>query len=253
LFSPLINNLRSGFLPLFVGMMAWEIGGRVLQYGFLPPFSNVVRAAVDLILTGQIVNHLASSLVSLWVGYGLAAGLGIGLGLLMGRYRKIEDIFDPYISAFLAVPKIALVPVLFALFGLSRNVQIAVVFLSAFFIIVITTMSALRTVDAGYVDMARVFGATERQLFWKIFLPGAMPLTMAGLRLGIGRAVRGMINGEMYIAIFGLGGLLRTYGNRFDAEKVFAILLIVIVVALICSAIVQAIGRYLTRWMEPAT
>jgi NitT/TauT family transport system permease protein len=234
-------------------MMAWEIGGRVLQYGFLPPFSNVVRAAVDLILTGQIVNHLASSLVSLWVGYGLAAGLGIGLGLLMGRYRKIEDIFDPYISAFLAVPKIALVPVLFALFGLSRNVQIAVVFLSAFFIIVITTMSALRTVDAGYVDMARVFGATERQLFWKIFLPGAMPLTMAGLRLGIGRAVRGMINGEMYIAIFGLGGLLRTYGNRFDAEKVFAILLIVIVVALICSAIVQAIGRYLTRWMEPAT
>jgi NitT/TauT family transport system permease protein len=203
-----------------------------------------------MIVSGQILGYLAASLVGLVVGYGLAAACGVTLGLLMGRYRKVEYLFDLYLNAFLATPKIVFVPVLFALFGVSRTVQIAVVFLSAFFIIVVNTMSAIRTVDATYVEMARSFGAKERQLFLKILLPGALPLTMAGLRLGMGRAVKGMINGEMFIAIFGLGALLRTYSSRFDAEKVFAILLVVIVVALTCSSVVQAVERRLTRWTE---
>lgn len=239
---------RSTIFPLVVGVLAWEIAGRSLQYNFLPPFSNVLRASAYLIASGQILGYLAASLVGLAAGYGLAVLCGVTLGLLMGRYRKIEYVLDPYINAFLAAPKIVFVPVLFSLFGVSRAVQIAIVFLSAFFIIVINTISAIRSVDATYVEMARSFGASERQLFWKVFLPGSLPLTMAGLRLGMGRAVKGMINGEMFIALFGLGALLRTYGNRFDAEKVFAILLVVIAVALVCSSMVQAIERRVTQW-----
>ena len=224
--------------------------GRVWQISFLPPFSNVVGAAVGLIASGQILGNLATSLLGLFAGYALAAVCGVGLGVLMGRYRKVEHLFDVYINAFLAAPKIAFIPVLFALFGVSRTVQVAVVFLSAFFIIVINTMSAIRSVDTTYIEMARSFGAREHQLFWQVLIPGAVPLTMAGLRLGMGRAVKGMINGEMFIAVFGLGGLLRTYGSRFDAEKVFAILLVVIAVALVCSALVEAAERRLTYWME---
>ena len=241
---------RATVLALSAGMLGWEITGRLLHYSFLPPFSNVVLAAAQLIASGQILGYLAASLVGLFTGYVLAAVGGVGLGVLMGRYRRVEYAFDLYISAMLATPKIALVPVLFAIFGVNRSVQVVVIFLSSFFIIVVNTMSAIRTVDATHIDMARSFGASERQLFQKILFPGAMPLMLAGLRLGMGRAVRGMINGEMYIALFGLGALLRTYGNRFDAEKVFAILLIIILVALACTSIVQAIGRHFTKWME---
>jgi NitT/TauT family transport system permease protein len=248
-----IAATRSTVFALLVGVGVWELVGRLWQINFLPPFSSVLRASVSMIVSGQILGYLAASLVGLVVGYGLAAACGVTLGLLMGRYRKVEYLFDLYLNAFLAAPKIVFVPVLFALFGVSRTVQIAVVFLSAFFIIVVNTMSAIRTVDATYVEMARSFGAKERQLFLKILLPGALPLTMAGLRLGMGRAVKGMINGEMFIAIFGLGALLRTYSSRFDAEKVFAILLVVIVVALVCTSAVQYVERRVTRWMEPTT
>ena len=246
-----ISTARPTLFALAVGMVAWEIVGRVWQISFLPPFSNVLKAAADLTASGQILGNLAASLVGLFTGYALAAVLGVGLGVLMGRYRKVEHLFDLYINAFFAAPHIAFIPVLFALFGVSRSVQVAVVFMSAFFIIVINTMSAIRSVDTTYIEMAQSFGAREHQLFWQVLIPGAVPLTMAGLRLGMGRAVKGMINGEMFIAVFGLGGLLRTYGSRFDAEKVFAILLVVIAVALVCSAFVEAVERRLTTWMEP--
>jgi len=241
---------RATLFALLAGMGLWEIAGRLLHYGFLPPFSNVVGTAAQLITNGQIQGYLAASLGALVTGYTIAGVCGVGLGVLMGRYRRVEYALDLYINAMLATPKIALVPVVFAIFGASRTVQVVVIFLSAFFIIVVNTMSAIRMVDATHVEMARSFGANERQLFTQVLLPGALPLILAGLRLGMGRAVRGMINGEMYIALFGLGALLRTYGNRFDAEKVFAILLIVIIVALACTSLVQIVERRLTRWME---
>jgi NitT/TauT family transport system permease protein len=245
-------SARSTVFVLLIGACAWELIGRLWRIPFLPPFSSVLRAAAGLIADGQILGYLAASIIALLLGYGLAVVAGVTLGLLMGRYRKVEYALDLYINALLATPKIALVPVLFALFGISHSVQVAIVFLSAFFVIVVNTMSAIRNVDASYVEMARSFGASERQLFAKVLLPGSLPLTMAGLRLGMGRAVKGMINGEMLIAVFGLGGLLSTYGSRFDAERVFAILLIVVTVALVCSFVVQSIERRVTRWTEPS-
>jgi NitT/TauT family transport system permease protein len=245
-------SARPALLALLMGACIWEAVGRLWQIPFLPPFSHVLSAAAGLIASGEVLGYLAASMVALISGYGLAVVAGVALGLLMGRYRKVEHVLDPYISAMLATPKILLVPVLFALFGVSRTVQVAVVFLSAFFVIVVNTMSGIRNVDASTVEMARSFGASERQLFTKVLLPGSLPLTMAGLRLGMGRGVKGMINAEMFIVVFGLGGLLRTYGSRFDAQKVFAILLIVVVVALACTYVVQSIERHVTRWMDPS-
>lgn len=241
---------RPTLLALLMGGCAWELVGRLWRIPFLPPLSSVLRAATELIISGQILGYLATSIVGLLLGYALAVVAGVALGLLMGRFRRVEYALDLYINALLATPKIVLVPVLFALFGVSRSVQVAIVFLSAFFIIVINTTSAIRTVDASHLEMARSFGASERQVFTKVLLPGALPLTMAGLRLGMGRAVKGMIKGEMFIVVFGLGGLLRTYMGRFDAEKVFAILLVVVGIALACSALVQSLERRVTRWME---
>jgi ABC-type nitrate/sulfonate/bicarbonate transport system permease component len=245
-------SARPAMLALLIGACAWEVMGRLWQIPFLPPFTHVLRTAAGLITGGEVLGYLAASMAALLAGYGLAVASGVTLGLLMGRYRKVEYALDPYVNAMLAAPKIALVPVLFALFGLSRTVQVAVVFLSAFFVIVVNTMSAIRHVDASTVEMARSFGASERQLFTKVLLPGSLPLTMAGLRLGMGRAVKGMINAEMFIVVFGLGGLLSAYGSRFDAEGVFAVLLLVVSVALLCSFVVQSIERRATRWMDPS-
>jgi ABC-type nitrate/sulfonate/bicarbonate transport system permease component len=256
LWAPLRTRVTEqwpGILSLAFGLVAWEVAGHWMQFSFLPPVSSVLVRAVELIVTGQILGALTASLLSLLVGYVMAVIIGVVLGLLMGRYRTVEYLFDPYINAIMGAPKLALVPILYALFGLSRMVQIAIVFLSAFFVIVINAMRGMQTVDSSYVEMARAFGAREDQVFWKILLPASLPLTMAGVRVAMGRAVKGMVRGEMVITLFGLGALLRKFGSRFDAVSVFAVLLVVIAVALVCSFIVGRIEKRLLRWTEPAS
>ncbi len=244
-------QLGPTFISLLIGLLVWEAVGQWARFRFLPPFSNVLRAAIELALTGNILVYLAMSITSLFAGYALAVIGGVLLGTLMGRSKAIEYLLDPYINVFLATPKLVLVPVLYALFGISRLVQVVFVFISAFFDIVLNTMRGIQTVDPAYLEMARAFGAKETQLFWKVLLPGSLPMMMAGLRLAMGRAIKGMVKGEMVISLFGLGMLLRTYGNRFDAEHVFAVLLYVIGVALILSAGIQLIERRVTRWTDP--
>jgi ABC-type nitrate/sulfonate/bicarbonate transport system permease component len=245
------SGIPVSFFSLLVGVVVWELVGRRAGIRFLPPLSQVLLAGMGLITSGQILTHLAASLLSLFIGYGLAVILGLLLGGVMARFQAIAGILNPYLNAFLATPKIVLLPVLYTFFGLSRLVQVAVIFLSAFFVIVLNTMRGIQTVEPVYIEMARAFGASEPQLFRKVLLPGALPLTMAGLRLAMGYAVKGMVTGEMFITVFGIGALLRIYGGRFDAEKVFAILLVVIGVGLVCSYVIEAVERRLTHWMHP--
>jgi len=129
-----------------------------------------------------------------------------------------------------AAPSILFVPILFSIFGTSRLTQVTLVFIYVIIIVIVNARGGLRNVDNVHVEMARSFGASERQIFTHILLPGALPMIMAGLRLGMGRGVRAMINGEMLIVLVGLGAMLRMYGNRFDAASVYGLLLVVIVV-----------------------
>ena len=119
--------------------------------------------------------------------------------------------------------------------------QVAVVFLYAFFLVTATTAAAFRMADASLIDMARSFGAAERQLFWKVLVPGSAPMVFAGLRIGMVRAVKGMVGGEMLVAASGLGVLARVYGSRFDAERALAVLLVVTLVALAGAELIRAI------------
>lgn len=241
-------RLSLSLAPLIAGLVVWEAAGWLAGFRFLPPFSRVLLATVNLTVSGQLITPLLGSLLSLVTGYGAAVVLGLFLGVVMGRCRTLEFLLSPYLHAFVAAPKIALVPILFALFGLSRVIQVAVVFLSAFFVIVLNTMRGVQTVDPAHAEMALAFGATERQLLWRVLLPGALPLTLAGLRLAIGHAIRAMVAAEMFVTLSGLGALLRSFGGRFDAERVFAVLLVVIGVAFACSYVLDLVDRRLTSW-----
>jgi NitT/TauT family transport system permease protein len=141
-------------------------------------------------------------------------------------------------------------PIFFALFGLSDAVRIAVIVVYSVFVIVINTATAIRTVDPALVEMARSFGCNERQIMLRILLPAALPLVFAGIRLGMGRAVKGMINGEMFIALMGLGALAQRYGSQFQSAKVFALTIVILIIALLGNWIVQVSENKLTSWVQ---
>ena len=235
---------------LLAGAALWEVLGWSLGLQWLPPFSKVMEALVQFVGSGVIRANVGSSLQGLIVGFSLALILGLFLGSLMGRYRHVEKALDVYVHALFVCPSIVFAPIFFAIFGLSDASRIAIIVVYSMFVIVINTATAIRTVDPSLVEMARSFGCREAQIFTRILLPAALPLVFAGIRLGMGRAVKGMINGEMLIAFVGLGALAQRYGAQFDAAKVFAIAMVVLVIGLLSNALVQMLDNRLTRWAD---
>lgn len=233
------------FLSLAV---LWEVAGRAMNSTLIPPLSQIGAAWWKLLSSGKLLANLSMSLTTLAIGFSLAMLFGIVLGLLMGRFRAVEHFFDLYVNALMSAPSTAFVPVFILWFGLGVESRIAVVFLFAVFVIIINTMTGVKQVDTVLVEMARSFGAREREIFFKIMLPAALPAIMAGLRLGIGRAVKGMVTGEMLLTLTGIGAMIMQYGSSFATDALFAVILTVLMVALLTMKAVHWIDRRLTGW-----
>jgi NitT/TauT family transport system permease protein len=251
--SGLRPPMRDGWIELAAllgGVVLWEILGWALAMPWLPPFSRVVEALNQFVQSGVILGNVATSLKGLAIGFGVSVIAGLFIGAMMGRYRRVEKALDLYVNALLISPAMIFAPIFFAIFGLSDAVRIAVIIMYSVFVIIMNTATAIRTVDPALLEMASSFGATERQIFLRILLPASLPLVFAGIRLGMGRAVKGMINGEMLIAMVGLGALAQRYGSQFEASKVFAIALVVLIIALASNWVVQIVENRLTRWAD---
>jgi ABC-type nitrate/sulfonate/bicarbonate transport system permease component len=241
-----------GALSLLGGAVLWEIVARIWDVSFFPPLSAVLRRLGEMIADGEILGSLGNSLLNLLMGAVISVVIGVGVGLLMGAYKKVEQALDVYVYALLTAPSLVFAPIFFSIFGLGRASIVAVVVMYATFIIIINTATAIRSVPVSLIEMGRSFCASDWQVFRRIVIPAAMPLIMAGLRLGMGRAVKGMINGEMFIAAVGLGALVMDAGRRFDAETILAVLLVIIIVAVATMELVQLLDRRVTRWL-PST
>jgi len=245
-----IRNNVLEMLALIGGAVLWEIAGWSLGLQWLPPFSKVMAALFQFLRSGAVLANIGVSLQGLIVGFSISLVLGLTVGALMGRYRYVDKALDVYVHALFICPSIVFAPIFFAIFGLSDAARIAIIVVYSTFVMIINTATAIRTVDPSLVEMARSFGCRERQVFARILLPAALPLIFAGIRLGMGRAVKGMINGEMLIAFVGLGALAQRYGSQFDSVKVFAIAMVVLIIGLISNWLVQTVDNRLTRWAD---
>jgi NitT/TauT family transport system permease protein len=242
------SRLGANVLSIFFLAAFWEIAGQALDSILIPPLTKIAIAWWKLLASGKLLSNLSASLWTLAVGFTLAICIGIVVGLLMGRFRAIEHFLDLYINALMSAPATAFVPVLIMWFGLGVQSRIAVVFLFAVFVVVINTMTGVKQVDNVLVEMARSFGAKEREVFFKIMLPAAMPAIMAGVRLGMGRAVKGMITAEMLLTLTGMGAMIMQYGSAFATDALFAVILTILIVAMITMKLVQMIDQRLTGW-----
>ncbi len=228
----------------------WEIFGRRVNPLFLSYPSAIARAFWQVLASGEFQRQALVSLQVFAVGLSAALVLGIALGLLMGRYRLAEYLLDPYVYAFDATPRVALIPILLLWFGLGMPSRIAIVFLSGLFPVLMNTFSGVRTVSAGLVEVGRAYGASEKELFSKIILPAALPFIMAGVRLAIGRALIGIITAEMFTAVTGLGALLIRYSSALATDKFFVPVIFLAVLGVILSSAVEKLQKRLAPWKE---
>jgi NitT/TauT family transport system permease protein len=147
----------------------------------------------------------------------------------------------------MSAPMIAFVPMFILLFGIGYETRVVTVIIFAIFPIIINTFVGVRSVDPSLIEMSKSFGANERQLFWQVRLPGAFPLMASGLRLGTSRGVKGVVNGEVLIAVVGLGGLVKQYGNAFSMDGLYAIVIYLVIFAMILLTVVDRTLHALVR------
>ena len=231
-------------------LLLWEIFGRQVNPLFLSYPSAIARAFWQVLASGEFQRQALVSLQVFAIGLGAALIVGIGLGLLMGRYRLAEYLLDPYVYAFDATPRVALIPILLLWFGLGMPSRIAIVFLSGLFPVLMNTFSGVRTVSAGLVEVGRAYGASEKELFSKIILPAALPFIMAGVRLAIGRALIGIITAEMFTAVTGLGALLIRYSSALATDKFFVPVIFLALLGVVLSSAVEKLQKRLAPWKE---
>jgi NitT/TauT family transport system permease protein len=245
------EHLRSvSALSTVTVLLLWEIFGRQVNPLFLSYPSAIARAFGQVLATGEFQRQALISLEVFAIGLSAALILGIALGLLMGRYRLAEYLLDPYVYAFDATPRVALIPVLLLWFGLGLPSRIAIVFLSGLFPVLMNTFSGVRTVSTSLVEVGRAYGARERELFSKIILPAALPFIMAGIRLAIGRALIGIITAEMFTAVTGLGALLIRYSSALATDKFFVPVIFLSLLGVILSSGVEKLQKRLAPWKE---
>ena len=217
-----------GVTGVLVFFSIWEYIGTsgLVNPLFVSAPTKILRAAIGMIQQGDIWNDLYVSGAEFAIGFALAIVIGIPLGMLLGWYRTVYYILDPFVTAFNATPRIALTPLFIIWFGIGIWSKVALVFLGAFFPIVLNTFAGVRTLDELLLRAARSFGANDRQIFRTIVLPGSVPFILSGLRLGLGRALVGIVVGEMVAATAGIGYSMAVAGATFQTDKLFVGVLI---------------------------
>jgi len=239
--------ISGGSLALFLGI--WEYScGRLVDPMFLSSPSRVVAAGVDLVRTGEIwPDVLVSANEFIW-GYLAAVAVAIPLGLFIGWNRRAQYMVQPFIDVMNAVPRITFLPILVIWFGIGIWSKLAVVFLGAVIPVTIAAYSGVKTNEARFLLVARSFGASGFKIFTSIILPGTVPFIFTGLKYGAGRALLGVVVGELYASTAGVGHMIAEAGNTLQTDVVFVGVLIFTVTGLVINGLLDRIEKRFERW-----
>lgn len=230
-------------VSLAVWFVVWELIGRAELSTIVPPFSKVIAAAFTIIPTEKFEAAAIISLRSFGIGMAAAIIVGIPIGVLMARVRGAARILGMWVNIFVSAPISALVPLLMAVVGIGETTVFVTVFLFAVFVIILDTQVGVTRADRSLVEMARSFGAKRHQIYAKVLLLSALPEILAGLRLAAIRGVKGVVIGQLLVAVIGVGELFELYSQHFLMEEFWALVIVVFLFAFAVSEAIAALER----------
>lgn len=238
-------GLRLGVLAVLI--TSWQVAGNDSVQLTFPTFTRTVASFWQLLVSGELVRGLVQSNQAMVIGYVLALSIAIPLGVLMGAVSLLERIVKPYLTVMLALPLIAVLPLVQTVLGLGLASRVFVVFLFSFVYVTVNTTVGVRSAAHDLREMARSFGATGLQTLRHVILPAAFPSIMAGARLGLGRAIVGMVIAELFLVGQGIGNMLLYYRSQFDPGAVLALALVMIGEGVIVMTLARRVEARYTR------
>jgi ABC-type nitrate/sulfonate/bicarbonate transport system permease component len=242
-----------GFGSLVVLLLVWEFLPRLItmQEGtklFFTVPSDIGGTLWQMFATGAIWGPLGVSASAFAIGLSIAIAVGLPVGVLLGRSAALNAMFDPFITAFNATPRLVFLPLFLLWFGLGMWSKVMIVFIGALFPILINTYEGVRNADRVLINVVRSFGATEWGIARLVVVPNALPYIVVGLRLAIGRAVLGVVVAEFFGSEAGLGVVMVRAASRFQVDVVFAGLIVFAVLSLLMTGLVKLLEDRLSRW-----
>ncbi|WP_428965683.1 ABC transporter permease [Micromonospora fluostatini] len=234
-------------LTLAVLLGAWQVAGTAGGVG-LPSPARTASALAELLADPAFHRALWATNQALVLGFGLAVAVALPLGLLMGRLDLVNRTVRPYLSLLIAVPVIAFIPVIQATLGLTLSARVAVVFLFSVAYVAVNCAVGVRSTDPALVEMARSFGAGRLATIREVILPAAVPGLMAGVRVGLGQALIGMVVAELALVGAGVGSLIAEFQGRFQVASVMAVTLVVVAEGVLLLSLAAWCERRLSRW-----
>jgi NitT/TauT family transport system permease protein len=240
-------------ISIIIVVLLLEVVGRRINPLFASYPSAIAVELVRMTISGKLVWAFLESLEPLLLGFFIAVALGVPIGVLIGRFRNLEAAVGIYITAGYAMPLVALVPLYIMWFGLGFAVKVAIIATLTFFPVCINSWLGVKMVPRTLIEVGLSFVGSRRDILYKIVLPASVPYIMAGLRLGVGKAIIGMIVAEFFTAISGLGGIIMNAANAFETAQMLAPIVVIMVFAVAVTALLAWLERKIAPWHEEIT
>ena len=241
-----VRALQLGTVIIALG--SWELAAQMgwVDPLFVPAPSAIVPALMRI--SGGALAGLADTLGKAAVAYVLSVVLGVSAGIAVGSVRLLREVLSPYVIALYGIPKILVLPWIVLLLGYGTTPAVFYGVLHGFFPIMVLVTGAVRDVDRTLVTVARSLGATTWQLYWKVLLPAIVPSVLGGMRLGVVFCLLGVLVVEMFAGVRGMGYVLGSYANGFQAPELFAATALVSVASITIVLALDHLNEKLSRW-----
>ena len=220
---------------------------------FLPAPSSVLVSIGEMLVSGSLPANLGATMSRILLGLSCGAGAGLLLGLAMGASRRIRRVIDPIVAALHPIPRLAFFPLIIVVLGVGESSKLAAVSLGAFFPMLLNTVAGVRGMNPVHLELARNFGASRRQMFLHVLLPGSMPLMLTGLRLSANAAFHSTIGVEMVGSRTGIGAMLWLSWQTFRIDHLYAILVVIAAIGIALASFIRWVTQRSAPWMADTT
>jgi len=244
------ERLIIGGGTLIALLLLWEGFARsgLIDPLFISSPTRVAQTGWGLLQDSDFWNDLGVSGTEFLFGYGMAVAVAIPLGLAIGLSRRLQYMLSPFVDTLNAVPRVTLLPLIVIWSGIGIWSKVVVVFLGAVIPILINTQSGVKACEARFIQVARSFSASRFKIFSSIILPGTVPFVFTGLKYGAGRALLGVVVGELYASTAGIGHMIAAAGNTLQTDVVFFGVLIFMLAGLVTVALLDRCEQQFERW-----
>jgi NitT/TauT family transport system permease protein len=245
-YEALILGGSAVLITLAIWQAFWAAG--MISPLFFSGPSAIAKRAWDDALHGRLLSDIAFSGKNFAIGFALAVAAGVVLGVLVGWYRRVAMLADPFLNALYATPRVAMVPLIIIWFGIGMWSKVFIVFLSAFFPVLVNTIGGIRATDADLLRAARSFCASDWQIFTTLAIPGAVPFILTGVRQGVALGLIGVVVGEMFGGSEGVGFMVAYGGQTFATDTLFTGVIIIAFAGILLTSLAEQLERRFSRW-----